>query len=142
MTDTNTAHTETNARCLCGAVSLKVAHNGQVHACHCGRCRSRSGGAAFALTASEPPEISGGGNISRYRSTEWAQRAFCKQCGTDLFVQVGDDYYVNAGLFADNAAFKLEMQMFIDCKAPYYTLADDTPKMTEQEFLAFIGAAQ
>lgn len=106
-----------NAQCLCGSVSLQVEHNNEVHACHCDKCRSRSGGAAFALTAAAPPQIEGAENISRYQSSEWAQRAFCRQCGTDLFVQAGDDYYVNAGLFADHAAFGLTMQIFIDCAA-------------------------
>ena len=44
-----------------------------------------------------------------------------------------------AGLFADNADFKLEEQIFIDAKAPYYELANDTPKLTEEEFLAQFG---
>ena len=29
-------------------------------------------------------------------------------------------WYVNAGLFADNADFALTLQMFTDCQAPYY----------------------
>ena len=50
-----------------------------------------------------------------------------------------DSYFVFAGLFADNADFKLEEQIFIDAKAPYYELANDTPKLTEEEFLAQFG---
>jgi glutathione-dependent formaldehyde-activating, GFA len=33
----------------------------------------------------------------------------------------------------------LEEQIFIDTKAPYYELANDTPKLTEEEFLAQFG---
>jgi hypothetical protein len=36
----------------------------------------------------------------------------------------------------------LKLQIFTDCQAPYYHLSDDTPKMTEQEFLAWVGAAE
>ncbi len=50
-----------------------------------------------------------------------------------------DSYFVFAGLFADNADFKLEEQIYIDAKAPYYELANDTPKLTEEEFLAQFG---
>ena len=32
-----------------------------------------------------------------------------------------------------------EEQIFIDAKAPYYELANDTPKLTEEEFLAQFG---
>ena len=128
------------AQCLCGAVKLDVQHNNHVHACHCGKCRSRSGGSSFAVTANAPPQIEGEEHIRRYRSSEWAERAFCQNCGSDLFVQVGNDYYVNAGLFADSRDLVLGAQIFIDCKAPYYDLANDTPKLTEKEFLASIGA--
>lgn len=130
-----------HAQCLCGAVTLEVPETHELHACHCGKCRTWNGGASFTLTA-QSPKISGSEHIGRYSSSEWAQRCFCKECGTHLFVQVGNDYYINAGLFADNAAFRTASQIFIDCKAPYYDLANDTPKLTEAEFLAMMGAAQ
>ena len=129
------------AKCLCGAVSMEVETNHQLHACHCGKCRTWGGSAAINLSARNP-KISGAEHIGRYRSSEWAERCFCKNCGTHLFVQVGEDYYISAGLFADNADFELDTQLFIDCKAPYYDLANDTPKLTESEFLAMIGAAE
>ena len=109
-----------HAQCLCGAVTLEVPETHELHACHCGKCRTWNGGASFTLTA-QSPEISGSEHIGRYASSEWAQRCFCKECGTHLFVQVGNDYYINA---------------------PYYDLANDTPKLTEAEFLAMVGAAQ
>lgn len=127
------------AKCLCGAVSLEAETNRKLDACHCGKCRTWGGSAAITLPARNP-KISGAEHIGRYRSSEWAERCFCKQCGTHLFVQVGDDYYINAGLFADNADFELETQIFIDRKAPYYDLANDTQKLTESEFLTMIGA--
>ena len=91
--------------------------------------------------AAQSPEITGSEHIAHYQSSEWAQRCFCKHCGTHLFVKVGNDYYINAGLFADNAGFETTSQIFIDCKAPYYDLANDTPKLTEAEFLEMVGAA-
>ena len=98
------------AQCLCGAVSLETAENRELHACHCGKCRTWGSGASFTLAA-RSPEIT------------------------------GNDYYINAGLFADNAGFETTSQIFIDCKAPYYDLANDTPKLTEAEFLEMVGAA-
>ena len=127
------------AQCLCGAVSLETAENRELHACHCGKCRTW----AVARLLLWPP----GARNHRQRAhralsaSEWAQRCFCKHCGTHLFVQVGNDYYINAGLFADNAGFETTSQIFIDCKAPYYDLANDTPKLTEAEFLEMVGAA-
>ncbi|OAV22814.1 Gfa-like protein [Moraxella catarrhalis] len=34
--------------------------------------------------------------------------------------------------------FKLKSQIFIDKKAGYYELANDTPKLTEAEFIAMV----
>ena len=113
------------AQCLCGAVSLETAENRELHACHCGKCRVWGSGASFTLAA-QSPEITGSEHIAHYQSSEWAQRCFCKHCGTHLF---------------DNAGFETASQIFIDCKAPYYDLANDTPKLTEAEFLEMVGAA-
>ena len=135
------------AQCQCGCVTLEVSHNHQVHACHCGKCRQRTGGASFVVTAESQPHISGSEHIGSYRSADWAERTFCKQCGTQLYFHLlpesgmDEAWYVNAGLFADNADFALTLQMFTDCQAPYYHLADDTVKLTEQQFLEMVGAA-
>ncbi|WP_049257292.1 GFA family protein [Neisseria bacilliformis] len=136
------------AQCQCGSVTLEVKHNHEVHACHCSKCRQRTGGASFTLTAEGAPQISGAEHIGRYRSSDWGERTFCKQCGNDLYFHLlpesgmDEAWYVNAGLFAENADFSLKLQIFTDCQAPYYHLSDDTPKMTEQEFLAWVGAAE
>ena len=136
------------AQCQCGSVTLEVRHNHEVHACHCSKCRQRTGGASFTLTAEGAPQISGEENIGPYRSSDWGERTFCKECGNDLYFHLlpesgmDEAWYVNAGLFADNADFALKLQIFTDCQAPYYHLSDDTPKMTEQEFLAWVGAAE
>ena len=137
------------AQCQCGNVSLEVQHNHEVHACHCGKCRQRTGSASFTLTAESAPQIiSGAECIGSYRSSDWGERTFCQQCGTQLYFHLlpesgmDEAWYVNAGLFADNADFALPLQIFTDCQPPYYHLADDTPKMTEQQFLEWVGAAE
>ena len=91
------------AKCLCGNVSLEVEHDKHVHACHCGMCRTWGSCATFSLIAAKPPKIDGEANITRYHSSEWAERAFCKNCGTHLFYHFlpNDSYFVFAGLFAD-----------------------------------------
>ena len=90
------------AKCLCGNVSLEVEHDKHVHACHCGMCRTWGSGATFSLIAAKPPKIDGEANIARYHSSEWAERAFCKNCGTHLFYHFlpNDSYFVFAGLKA------------------------------------------
>jgi len=105
------------AKCLCGNVSLEVEHDKHVHACHCGMCRIWGSGATFSLIAAKPPKIDGE-NIARYHSSEWAERAFCKNCGTHLFYHFlpNDSYFVFAGLFADNADAEIRTLGKLDTK--------------------------
>ncbi|MDO4699229.1 MAG: GFA family protein [Moraxella sp.] len=126
-------------QCLCQAVGIETVDNHELHACHCGNCRTWGGSANFSFL-SQGVNTDDGDKIAHYQSSDWGERAFCKTCGTHLyFHQLGtDNYYVSAGLF-DDVAFKLVSQIFIDKKACYYELANDTPKLTESEFLAMVA---
>ena len=71
-------------RCLCGAVSYEASgvHTGY-HGCHCSMCRRWGGGPAFAVSV-DGVRFEGEDAISRYRSSEWAERGFCARCGTSI----------------------------------------------------------
>lgn len=126
-------------QCLCQAVTITTPDTHDIHACHCRMCRTWSGGAGFAFAA-PVPEIQGAEHIRHYQSSEWAERAFCAQCGTHLYYHLigTPQYYLYAGVFAD-AAFTLTSQIYIDCQADYAALAAKTPQLTEAEFLASIA---
>ncbi|GHA95925.1 GFA family protein [Modicisalibacter luteus] len=125
-------------QCLCGAVTL-VAHGlGQhVDACHCRMCRTWAGGPLFAVECDGDVTFQGEEHVSVYDSSEWAQRGFCSRCGTHLFYRLKDKpwYAIPAGLLEDQA-LTLRQQIFIDEKPAYYELANDTPRLTGEEFLA------
>ena len=77
-------------------------------------------------------------NITRIRSSDWAERAFCKICGSNLFYHLIDsnEFQIAAGLFDDQSELRLSLQVFIDKKPSFYTLADDTKTMTAAEVYA------
>jgi hypothetical protein len=127
--------------CLCGAVrfdavDVETAH----HACHCGMCRRWSGSPFFGATAKSvvfsTPE-----NVGRYASSEWAERGFCKKCGTALFyyLKPANQYTLSVGAFDDAKPFQLTREIFIDHKPPGYALAGEHPRLTEREVLAAYG---
>jgi hypothetical protein len=89
-------------------------------------------------------EFTGESNITRYASSEWAQRGFCRKCGSSLFFQMqdGDHYVMSLGAFDDSADFKLEGEIYIDEKPPGYDFAGDHSRMTGAEFLASIGVTE
>ncbi len=47
---------------------------------------------------------------------------------------------VAAGLLDDQSGLRLSLQVFIDRKPPFYTLADKTETMTAAEIYAAFGA--
>ncbi len=126
-------------RCLCGAVRLTIpGDRNEVHACHCGMCQRWSGASNMALDAGEDIEIEGADNISVYRSSEWAERAFCKTCGSNLYYRLIDagSYSICAGILEDQESLVLDSQFFIDEKPAYYDFANDTEKLTGAEVFA------
>ena len=69
--------------CLCDAVKISVSSNHrQVEACHCGMCRRWGGSSLLAIDCRDKVEFSGAKNITRFSSSEWAERGFCSKCGT------------------------------------------------------------
>jgi hypothetical protein len=132
--------------CLCGAVRFTAApRNHEFGICHCNMCRKWSAGPFFAIECGATVKVEEPSQLGVYRSSEWAERCFCKTCGTALFYRlVGRDYdVVSAEAFDDRADFKLTSQIFIDEKPPSYDFANKTKMMTGAEvFAAFAGEAK
>ena len=129
--------------CLCGAVRFTARpKNGDLGVCHCGICRRWSAGPFFALECEGPVEIADEANLGVYRSSEWAERCFCKRCGSVLFYRiVGKGFSaVSAEAFDDRSGLRFVSQIFVDDKPPYYDFANATHNMTGAEvFAAFSG---
>ncbi|UYG06637.1 GFA family protein [Halomonas sp. M4R1S46] len=127
--------------CLCGAVTLAVeAARQNIGACHCRMCRTWGGGPLLALESVSRVEIEGENSVSVFASSDWAERAFCRHCGTHLFyrLRTGEHYAVPAGLVDDGEAWTFDTQIFIDEKPPWYHFANATRDLTGREvFEAF-----
>jgi hypothetical protein len=132
--------------CLCGAVRFTAApRHLHVDTCHCGMCRRWSAGPMFTLDCTGTLEIEDTTHLGVYRSSEWAERCFCKQCGTSLFYRlVGKDLCaVSAETIDDKSGFVFTTQIFVDEKPAYYDFANKTKMMTGSEvFAAFAGEAK
>ena len=73
-----------------------------------------------------------------FNSSEWAERAFCKHCGSHLFYRLKESrqYVIPAGLLGDEDSFVFTSQIFIDQKPAYYGFANETEEMTAAEVFA------
>ncbi len=135
---------ERNGNCLCGAVKFKAKHTQKnVGACHCSMCRKWGGGPLLAVDCGTDVVFEGKDHISVFDSSKWAERGFCKKCGSHLFYRLKESRQVSmsAGLFDDDVVFDFDHQVFIDEKPPYYSFAEKTKDMTGAEIFAKYGGA-
>lgn len=136
--------------CLCGAVRYRLTkpvHN--IDACHCNMCRKHSGGIALGLNVPDGGiEWSGEENIQTYQSSDWAERGFCKICGSGLFWRMTADgpahghLSLGAGSLDDMNGLPLSTEIYVDEKPDSYALAGETKKMTGAEVEAMFGGGE
>jgi hypothetical protein len=131
--------------CLCGAVRFTAApakHDYGI--CHCSMCRRWAAGPFMAIECDGTVKFEKDADLRLYQSSEWAERGFCKKCGTPLFWRMRgkDCYAVSAEAFDDTSDFKLVSEIFIDEKPAHYAFANDTKKMTGAEVMAAFAAGQ
>ncbi len=128
----------TTGRCLCGAVRFTAEHvETHHHACVCGMCRRWSGGAAFLAAETSGTVFDGEAELGRYPSSSWAERGFCRTCGTTLFYFLipTQTYLMSVGTFDDQAPFRLVREIFVDAKPDGFAFAGDHERWTEEETL-------
>ena len=118
--------------CQCGAVTYRVSGNMRdVVACHCGQCL-RVHGHAPGYSAAQKAELTveGAGEVAWYRSSERADRGFCRQCGSSLFWRpVGrDTISITAGSLNPPTGMKTVRHIMVADKGDYYTIADGVPQ--------------
>jgi hypothetical protein len=107
------------------------------HACHCTTCRRWGSGPLFCTTATGV-RFKGVENLVRYKSSDWAERGFCKNCGSHLFywLKAVDQYSIGAGCFDEGDSLELSREIFIDQKPDSYALTGDHPRLTAAEVFA------
>ncbi len=80
--------------------------------------------------------------LAIYTSSSWAERGFCKTCGSSLFYRVTvpgpmqGQCHVGLGTLDDAKGIPLTGEIYIDLKPDGYSFAEDTRKMTEAEVVA------
>ncbi len=135
MADTVQAH----GGCLCGAIRVVAKQvSRQMGACHCDMCRKWSGGPLLAVDCGNDVVFEGGENLSSYESSQWAERGFCRKCGSNLYYRLKEtgQYIMPVGLFDDLDGVVFDHQIFIDEKPGYYCFAEETRNMTGAEVFA------
>lgn len=132
MTPIDEAH---SGGCLCGGVKYRIrgALRGVI-ACHCTQCRKTSGH-HVAMTSAPSANLSlvSSRTLSWYKSSDIAERGFCRVCGGNLFWrQFGQDTIsIAAGTLDTPTSLTLTEHLFVADKSDYYQINDDLPQKAQ-----------
>jgi hypothetical protein len=126
--------------CLCGTVKFAAQSGNSVGVCHCSMCRKWNGGPQMAVYCGDSVSFENEQSISVYKSSEWAERGFCKNCGSHLFYRLqGNQHMILAGAFNNSEGFIVENQYFIDDKPSFYRFENETVNLTGAETAEKMG---
>jgi hypothetical protein len=134
-----------SGKCLCGAVSVTIAAEvSHFDVCHCGMCRKWSGGPALCVDGGKSVTIQGDESVTVFASSDWAERGFCKRCGTHLFYRLKNGAFTNVplGVLDRTDDMTMTVQIFTDRKPGHYAFANQTKMMTEADVMAAFQAPQ
>lgn len=124
--------------CLCGAVRYRFTEKPQpIIACHCRQCRQMSGHYFAATAVSRKSfELTEGRGLSWYQSSKVSRRGFCKECGSSLFFDHGEDepIGISAGSLDHEPEGKLVAHIYVEEAGDYYTIDDQAPSFDSQEW--------
>jgi hypothetical protein len=128
-----------HGHCLCGAVTIRVAgaHDPRPGACHCRMCQRWSGGLFLCFNA-DAAGVTVTGQVARYASSDFAERAFCVICGSHLWMRdIRPDagtYDLMPGLFEDARGWPLRSEVYADRALASVRLTGDHKRATQAEY--------
>ncbi len=117
--------------CLCGGVAFAV-HGPlrDVVACPCSQCRKTSGHfVAASRAATADIAFSADETLTWFRSSEVAERGFCRRCGGNLFWRPtgGHTTSIMAGALDPPTGLRIGVHIYCADKSDYYEIADGAP---------------
>ena len=125
--------------CLCGAVRVRArSMSSDMSACHCEMCTRWSGSVQMGIAAPEG-DVEIEGPVKTYRSSSFAERAWCDTCGSALWLRnvEGRDtgyYEFCPGLFENAGGAQLTRVVYADCAAGGIALAGELQRVSKADY--------
>jgi hypothetical protein len=138
---------ELQGQCMCGAVTVTATPaRDALGACHCDQCRRWTSSMLVTFQAEEG--YAALGPVKTFTSSDWAERAFCADCGSALWYRLtlpGDMHgqtQMAAGLFENGAGSPLKLELYVDKKPDGYAFAGERKQMTKAEVEAMYAPSE
>lgn len=134
--------------CLCGAVRFDARNVPATFSiCHCEPCRRWTGSALLEVSIkTEDLTWHGADRIATRASSDWAERAWCRDCGTNVYFRhTREDKWFGTtdlplGIFDDASGFELTHEIYVDHKPDSFAYESKGHKnLTRAEVLALQG---
>jgi hypothetical protein len=139
--------TERTGGCLCGAVRYAIATDKTgLSGCSCEQCRRHTGSLLVALDVPAEAISFTAGEPAVYTSSGWAERGFCRDCGSTLFYRVTRGKMAGltamaAGTFDSLEGLHVTHEVFADGTGGAYALAGTHERLTGAETMAKYSGA-
>ena len=121
--------------CQCGAVRFRV--EGELtHSsiCHCRMCQKASGGYYAPLVSVRGAKLAWTrGERKRFKSSNFAFRGFCGDCGTPLTYEAPDGMAISIGAFDHPEALEPHIQYGMEARIGWIDHINDWPGKTTME---------
>ena len=131
--------------CRCGAVRYEATEPPtDVAYCHCRMCQHATG-CPHGMAAIIPVK---GFRFTRgapkfYKSSAWAERGFCPECGSPLIFQDGTETHaVMIGSLDHPEDWPPTLRSGIESQIPWDVIHDDLPRMRSEEHSDYAAAKE
>jgi len=125
-------------QCLCGAVTFEADTGDTFSICHCKMCQRWSAGVFMGVPTTKFRVTKGAEDLTVVRTSEWATRAFCRKCGSNIYYKADamETPAATLGNLDDASGLTPARQYYIDLKPEGFSIAEEMHTMTEAECIA------
>ena len=133
-------------QCMCGAIKFTAKDTPDTFStCYCETCQRWSGGPMRGITVkTENLDLSGQEHLGVIQTSDFAERAFCKKCGSGIWFRRTSGKYFGGtslpiGLLDDRSGLTVSYELFTDYKDATNEIPEGTQQMTKTEVDAIIA---
>lgn len=119
--------------CLCGSIryrSTTAPVRGVI--CHCAMCRRHSGAPVLSFVHFPVADFTWiGGQPTRFRSSEYAERGFCPKCGSTLSMHeqvLADRVQIAVGSLDEPDRVRIDDHVWTEDSISWFEVSDELPR--------------